>query len=267
MNTLNPFSAINLSGDGVFRGVTLSVPTALVTKLLPPGLALGAQGVTKPETHPVIVSYNELTRAQMSVPSLLPILNYYEYTLGIPYTFIARGGLNHNSPGPYYFMPKLFLNSTLAVIGGVAFWGFHKTPARFNVGDEHFNILTGQGEQLTSLEWEPSGDFMPIAGYPNFEPIREMLDQPLVSQVPPTSGPIFVVSDFDKRWDAARLRPLRTTLTIDEDFVHGCKSFAQCTAGPATTSPGIDRNVLGSYELIAPWRLSMPYLPIMRAWA
>ena len=54
----------------------------------------------------------------MSVPSLLPVLNYNEYTLGIPYSYVASGGLNRNSPGPYYYMPKLFLNSTLAVLDG-----------------------------------------------------------------------------------------------------------------------------------------------------
>jgi hypothetical protein len=87
--------------------------------------------VTPAGTHPVIASFNDLSRAQMSVPSLMPVLNYNEYTLGIPYTYIARGGLNRNSPGPYYYMPKLFLNSTLAVIGGVAFWGFRKIRRSF----------------------------------------------------------------------------------------------------------------------------------------
>jgi hypothetical protein len=267
MNTLNPFSAINLSGDGVFRGVTLAVPKARVEALLPPGLALGPQNVTATGMHPVIASFNDLSRAQMSVPSLLPVLNYNEYTLGIPYTFVARGGLNRNSPGPYYYMPKLFLNSTLAVLGGVAFWGFRKDPAFFHVEDDRFVIRTQSEQTLTSLSWKPSGAFATIDEYPNFEPVRRMLDQPLISQVPPLGGPIYVVSDFDKRWDVATLRPLQTTLTIDEDFVPDCRSFATCTIGNGTTSPGIDRSPLGSYELVAPWRLSMPYLPIMRAWA
>jgi hypothetical protein len=267
MNTLNPFSAINLSGDGIFRGVTLAVPTARVEALLPPGLVLRAQSVTPAGTHPVIASFNDLSRAQMSVPSLMPVLNYNEYTLGIPYTYIARGGLNRNSPGPYYYMPKLFLNSTLAVIGGVAFWGFRKDPAFFHVEDDRFAIRT-QGEQpLTSLSWKPTGAFKPSGDFVNFEPIRKMLDQPLISQVPPIGGPIYVVSDFDRRWDVATVRPLETTLSIEEDFVPDCKSFATCTIGRGTTAPGIDKSVLGSYELVAPWRLSLPYLPIMRAWA
>jgi hypothetical protein len=267
MNTLNPFSAINLGGDGVFRGVTLAVPKARVEALLPPGLALGPQDVTPPGTHPVIASYNDLTRAQMSVPSLLPVLNYNEYTLGIPYSYIARGGLNRNSPGPYYYMPKLFLNSTLAVIGGVGFWGFRKDPAFFHVGDDRFVIRTQREQTLTSLAWTPTGKFKPINEYPNFEPVRRMLDQPLISQVPPLGGPIYVVSDFDRRWEVATVRPLEITITIDEDFVPDCRSFASCTIGRGTTAPGIDESPLGSYELVAPWRLSLPYLPIMRAWA
>ena len=266
MNTLNPFSAINLNGDGVFRGVTLAVPIKSVRALLPPGLVLGNQSVTKVGTHPVIASYNDLTRAQMSIPSLLPVLHYNEYTLGIPYTFIGRNGLNANSPGPYYYMPKLFLNSNLAVLGGIAFWGFTKTPARFDVFADNIVIRDVSEKPMTSLAWTPSGPFKTIAGYRKFEPIRQMLDQPLISQVPPMGGPIFVISDFDKRWDAATIRPLEITLAIDDDFVNGCRSFADCTCGPGTTAPGIDRQALGSYELVAPWRLSLPYLPIMRAW-
>jgi hypothetical protein len=61
--------------------------------------------------------------------------------------------------------------------------------------------------------------------------------------------------------------PTRDDTSIDEDFVPDCKSFATCTIGRGTTAPGIDKSVLGSYELVAPWRLSLPYLPIMRAWA
>ncbi|MEO5818042.1 MAG: acetoacetate decarboxylase family protein [Gemmatimonadaceae bacterium] len=267
MNTLNPFSAINLGGNGVFRGVTLAVPKERVEALLPTGLALGEQSVTPAGTHPVIASFNDLTHAQMSVPSLMPVLNYNEYTLGIPYSYIARGGLNRNSPGPYYYMPRLFLDSMLAVIGGVGFWGFRKVPATFQVDDDRFAIRGDGGQALTSLTWKASGAFKPVSSYPNFEPIRRMLDQRLISQVPPLGGPIFVVSDFDRRWDAATLRPLETTIAIDEDFVPDVKSFASCTVGRGTTSPGIDKSVLGSYELDTPWRLSFPYLPIMREWA
>jgi hypothetical protein len=266
MNTINPFSAINLGGDGVFRGVTLAVPKERVQALLPSGLVLGEQTVTPAGTHPVIASFNDLSHARMSVPSLMPTLNYNEYTLGIPYSYIARSGLNRNSPGPYYYMPKLFLDSMLAVIGGVSFWGFRKVPASFNVDGERFAI-TDSGQALTSLSWTSAGALKPVSSYPNFEPIRSMLDQRLISQLPPLGGPIFVVSDFDRRWEAATLRPLETTLAIDSDFVPDCTSFAQYTVGRGTTSPGIDKSVLGSYELVTPWRLSFPYLPIMREWA
>lgn len=267
MNTINPFNAVNLGGEGVFRGVTLAVPKERVEALLPPGLALGEQTVTPAGTHPVIASFNDLTNARMSVPSLMPTLNYNEYTLGIPYSYITRSGLNRNSPGPYYYMPRLFLDSMLAVIGGVGFWGFRKVPATFNVDDSSFAIRSQGGQALTSLSWKPVAAFKPVSSYPNFEPIRRMLDQRLISQLPPLGGPVFVVSDFDRRWEAATVRPLETSIAIDQDFVPDCTSFATATVGRGTTSPGIDTSVLGSYELVTPWRLSFPYLPIMREWA
>ncbi|MEP6733532.1 MAG: acetoacetate decarboxylase family protein [bacterium] len=269
MNTLNPFSAINLHGDGVFRGVTLAAPIESVESLLPSGLALGDQTVTPKGTHPVIVSFNDLSRAVMSVPTLLPVLNYHEYTLGIPYSYVSRGGMNRNSPGPYYYMPRLYLNSVLAVLGGIGFWGFLKRLASFKVDEEQFIISTETDELLTSLTWKPAGEHRPVGEYAFFEPIRQMLDQPLISQLPPLDGFPFVVSDFDKRWDVATVRPLETTVEIDAAFVPQFRSSVRAQLNGKTlreTARGIDKSPLGSYELVAPWRLGMPYVPLMRAW-
>ncbi len=276
MKTINPFSGINLYGEGVFRGVTLAIPDDVVRPLLPPGLMLGPQDDTRGGTHPVILSYNSLANARMSVPSLVPALTYSEFTLGIPHTYIARGEIDATSPGPYYYMPRLYLNSWWAVFGGIGFWGFPKAYAGFDVGASHFRVRATSGERLTSLTWETDGDPQrPVDSirdiddrYRFFLAVRRMLDQPLVSQVPPQGGPIFVVSDFQRRWDAATMRPLTTTETLEPSFQPNfkMKQGASLDATQSLHSVGIDDNKLGSYELIAPWRLSLPYLPIFPAW-
>lgn len=277
MNTINPFSGINLAGEGIFRGVTLALPFDVVRPLLPNGLLLGTQRDTPAGTHPVILSYNSLTNARMSIPSLMPPLTYHEFTLGVPHTYIARGGdITETSPGPYYYMPRLYLDNWWAVFGGVGFWGFLKTFAEFRVGAAEFSVASTNGDALTSLTWQTDGDPQRSVeairdtddAYRFFLPVKRMLDQPLVSQVPPVGGPIFVVSDFQRRWDAATMRPLSTTETIEPAFqpTFRMKAGAALGARQSTHSPGIDDSKLGSYELIAPWRLSLPYLPVFPEW-
>ena len=85
-----------------------------------------------------------------------------------------------------------------------------------------------------------------------------MLDQPLISAVPATLGPLFVLSDFEKNWGVATIRPMKTALEVDVSFVTGYPCGRYPKEG---WSAGIDESVLGSYELKSPWRLSLPYPP------
>jgi len=261
MTPANPFTAINVNGTGTMRGVTLALPAAKVRAMLPAGLELGAQQVTPPGTHPVILFFHDMFRAQMSVPSLLPNMTYHEHSIGIPFSYLNGRSMTPGVPGPYYFMPKLYLDNFLATLGGIAFWGFAKEMACVNVTRTSYTITTLAGSPVTSLSWkEPQSDaFKPIAGYANFEPVRQMLTQPIISMLPAGMGPFFILSDFDKDWDAATMRPLETRVQVDVEYVPGY----QAGRYPASEwSPGIDASVLGSYELRAPWRLGIPYPPM-----
>jgi hypothetical protein len=86
-----------------------------------------------------------------------------------------------------------------------------------------------------------------------------MLSQPIISMVPASLGPFFILSDFDKNWDVAAVQPIQTGLEVDVEYVPGYGGGRYPVSG---WSPGIDESVLGSYELRAPWRLSIPYPPV-----
>jgi Acetoacetate decarboxylase (ADC) len=261
MNAMNPFSAINLHGEGRMRSLTLALPTDRVRNLLPAGLELGEQAVTPPGTHPVVMLFNDLFRAQMSIPTLLPSLTYHEHTMGVPFAYVTRGGITAHSPGPYYFMPLLFLDSFLAVLGGVSIWGFAKRLASFQVTADRYTFSSTGGQRYASLTWKATGVHRPVRDYDQFEPIRQLLNQPLISMLPGSLGPFFTISDFEKQWDAATIQPLATALEIDLEYVTGFPGGRYPARG---TSPGIDETVLGSYELLTPWRLSLPYPPLAR---
>jgi len=259
MNPFNPYSYVSLNGHGTMRGLTLALPSEQVRQLLPYGLELGAQDVTPAGTHPVVVYFHDMFRAHMSIPSLLPSLTYHEHSLGVPFAYVTqRGQLSATSPGPYYFMPRLHLDSFLATLGGIAYWGYAKRMASFLVDANNYTVSSSRGTPITSLQFQAKGEFRPVEEFPLFAPIRKMLDQPLISMLPAALGPFFVCSNFDKQWSAATMRPMQTQMQIDEAYVPGLLPGAYPAEG---LSPGIDQIALGSYELRAPWRVSMPYPP------
>ena len=258
MNTRNPFDIVNLHGEGTMRGVTLALATARVRDFLPVGLELGEQTVTPPGPHPVVLFYHDMIRATMSIPTLLPNMTYHEHSVGVPFSYISRGSPGNRSLGPYYFMPKLYLDNFLAVVGGTWFWGFAKHPGNFVVTENSYSISSIDGRRLTSLEWESTTAARPIREFPHFEPVRQMLAQPMISMLPAALGPFFFLSTFDKDWEKATVRPLRTALEVDVEYV---PSFSGGRYPHEGRSPGIDESVLGSYELRAPWRLGLLYPP------
>ena len=262
MTPANPFAAINLHGDGTMRGVTLELPTAIVRDLLPAGLELGRQQVTAPGTHPVILFFHDMFRAQMSLPTLLPNMTYHEHSVGVPFSYLSSGSITPGVPGPYYFMPKLYLDNFWATVGGLLFWGFAKEMASVTVTEKNYAVNSLAGQSLTSLTWKPpkQKEFSPIAEYANFEPVRQMLTQPIISMLPAAMGPFFILSDFDKDWSVATVRPIETCVEVDVAYVPGYAAGRYPASG---WSPGIDSSVAGSYELRAPWRLSLPYPPLL----
>ncbi len=256
----NPFAAINLHGDGNIRGVTLALPLDRVRDFLPAGLELGPQDVTPAGTHPVVLFFQDLFHAHMSVPMLLPNMTYHEHTFGIPFTYLSRDSITPGYPGPYYYMPKLYLDDFQATLGGRLVWGLAKEMASFQVTADRCTITSLAGQRMTSLTWKPiegpDAAYRPLADFPHFEPVRQMMNQPLINMVPAAIGPFFLLADFDKNWEVASIRPMQTAVEVDVDYVTG---YAVGRYPQAGWFPGIDQSVLGSFELRAPWRLSLPY--------
>ncbi len=257
----DPFSLINVNAESTMRGVTLALPSDRVRTLLPSGLELGAQDLTPPGTHPVTLFFNDMIRVQANIPGIWPAQTYREHILGIPYTYLTKGSLMPGKPGPYYYMPKLYLDNLSAVAGGRLFWGFSKDMASFQVTGDRYSVYAQNGHRVTSLAWEPAQEnYRPVSEYPLFAPVRQMLSQPNISMLPLAYGPFFFRSDFDRDWDTATLCPQRTAVDVDVSYVTGYDSGRYPASG---WTPGVDESMLGSYVLRTYWRLSIPYLPFL----
>ena len=96
--------------------------------------------------------------------------------------------------------------------------------------------------------------------YPFFESYCKAGDgimvQPLIGMLPAAMGPVFVCSNWDKKWDDAVIRPLTTSVRIAREIVPALP----CGRFPAEgRAPGIDRSPIGAFELKARWRLGLIY--------
>jgi hypothetical protein len=254
MPWLAPWSAIELVGDGVMRAVPITLPIETVRSFLPYTLELGEQTMTPPGTHPVVMFFQEMVRAHMTIPSLLPNMTYLEYVLSVPFARVSMGGMGSRSP--LQFMPKLYLSEWLPTAGGLFFWGFAKEMAHYHVTNRRIAISDFDGSPLVSLDYEPTGDYQPQGEYPLFGPLRGIMSEPLVSQLPAAMGPFLACSNYDKDWSRAVLRPIETEVTVYQSFVPNLPTGRFGSGGKSIT-----RSPLGSVEIKAPWRLTMLYPP------
>jgi hypothetical protein len=213
-----------------------------VCGLLPAGLRLGEQGVTPAGTHPVIFQFHDFVNCQWSLPTWLQPMQFHEQTVGIPFTYLDAGG-------PYFFMPKLYLDDLWVQLNGRFWWWFDKELAAVKRTGHCYTVTNLSGRRLVSLDWSADGGdgYLPAAGFSVFEALRQLLDQTLISAFPAAS-PYFSLTDFDRNWNLGKVRPLRTVLDVDPAYMPGFSggSFSAASA---------------SYEFSAPWWLSLPYGP------
>ncbi|HLY16923.1 MAG TPA: acetoacetate decarboxylase family protein [Bryobacteraceae bacterium] len=229
-------------GDGLTRGVILALPRAHVCALLPAGLRLGDHNVTPAGTHPVIFQFHDFVNCQWSFPTWLQPMQFHEQTVGIPFTYLDAGG-------PYFFMPKLYLDDLWVQLNGRFWWGFDKEMAAVQRTTSRYAVNNLSGRRIVSLDWTTDGEdsYLPAARSPVFEPFRRLLDQTLISAFPAAS-PCFSLTDFDRNWNLGKVRPLRTVLDVDPAYMPGFSGGHFPAEGAA-------------YEFSAPWWLSLPYSP------
>jgi hypothetical protein len=244
-------------GNGVTRCVVLALPSRKVRALLPDGLELLEQNVTPPGTHPLIFLFHGFSECQFSFPTLLRSMNFHEQTAGIPFTRVRHSEGPYAGPGPYYFMPKLYLDDILVMLGGIFWWGFSKELASVDSGANRYAVTSLTGHFLASLNWRVDGDVAsrPVAEDAEFESTRAMMSQRLISMYPPGVRPVYCLSDFDRRWHLAKVRPIDCVLEVASDYMRGFAGGHFETS--ALRVP--DEFIVCSFELSAPWWLSPPY--------
>ncbi|WP_146158207.1 hypothetical protein [Enhygromyxa salina] len=223
------------------------MPTHVVEDLLPHGMVLGPQEFTPTGTHPITMWFYDMFQMHMNIPTPLPSMSYNEHVVGIPYVHTTRSLINPICSGPFFYMATLRLNSWLAIFGGRLFWGFEKNFGDITTSNGRFFVWDPSSHApMVSLIYEPTGPYWPVDEFPKFRHMYALLQQPLISMLPGGLGPVFVASEFARRWQTATIQPLRASMKIYQSYVTGLPTG---TFPPTGMTKSIEESAFGSFSL------------------
>ena len=238
-----------LEGHCHGRFAFFSTDSQFLQTLLPDDLVLAPQSYSPPGQHPHLLMFNDtwlksnlnLERIAAASDSILN-LHYNEFIVMLPYVQFKEPP--YDEKGPYCYLPVLYLDSLLAVLGGRLFWEFNKEMAQFTVDPGSFNVIAENGTNpLVSGVSLMAGFLQPDKSIANFQTIAPILELPVIEH-----GPYGYVSSVYKIFfENQDISP--TGLDVNN-------SSCQYMPPGLLTSPAITENPLGSFLLDYDWKLS-----------
>jgi hypothetical protein len=238
-----------LEGHCQGRFAFFSAASDFLQSLLPDDLVLAPQQYTPEGQHPLLLMFNDtwlksnlnLERIAAASDSVLN-LHYNEFIVMLPYVQFKEP--QYNDKGPYCYLPVLYLDSVLAVLGGRLFWEFNKQMAGFSVEALAFSVTaeTG-GNPILSGSTPIMGLLEPNDSIPNFQTITPILQLPVIEH-----GPYGYVSSVYKIFFE--------NIDIAPAAIAVSNSACQFMPSGLITSPAITENPLGSFLMDYDWKLS-----------
>lgn len=246
---MQPFSFTELVGLFTGHLAVFAVAKERAEAALALGMSLAPQAITPPSMHPMLVWFGRQEGVHLTRLRALPgfPLDYSEVILGVP--FVHR---EEASGGPRLHLCQLFLDSAMAVIGGLSLWGFPKKMARMERDSRRFAARTAMtGARILECVTRPLGESAPLSSMRGAEEIGSLLAQPLIEATMAGFGPGKVGSTFTWDLDHAIASPARARLSLGE-------IFSPSIAGDHDVTP-LDERGLGALQITSRWRLSLPY--------
>lgn len=213
--------------------------------MLPGELELAPQTTTPDGTHPVFFIFGRHTHVHSHL-SRWPEMNYLEFVLGVPCVQWKSSKTKYR--GPYFFMPRLFLDSIPPILLGWLY-GLAKKLSRVHMGDGDYKVDSLiRNERIVSGQFKAYGQPGSPSRFPFFKTVAELLQQPFVGQTP--LG-FYRCSRFDWNFEQASVQPLEAEMEIAKPFRPGLP------VGPFSAK-GIDESPLGAFRIETHWKLSVP---------
>ncbi len=238
-----------LEGHCLGRFAFCSVASEFLQTLLPDELVLAPQQYTPTGLHPLLLMFNNtwlkpnLNLERIATEANIGLgLNYFEFIVMLPY--VQFKDQKYNDKGPYCFLPILYLNSILAVLGGRIFWEFNKQMAEFSVQPSEFTVMEEAGDNpMLSGVTLFAGFLQPEKSVSNFQAITPILQLPVIEH-----GPYGYVSSIYKI--------AFENIDISPSGVDVSNLSCQFMPSGLTSSPAITENPLGAFQMDYDWKLS-----------
>ncbi len=230
-----PWSSLYGMAQTSGANAVFGLPAADVAKTLPKGLELAPQTLTGPGQHPIIILFGWQDRVR---PNIFPGgVDYKEFIIAVPYVQHADPKLRKQVPGPFIYMPRLYLNKDFPIWLGVYGYGYKKEKARIMADEDSYevrNIKTGA--PIISATYTAAGPTGSEMEYPKFKLTREPYSLPMISWN--LLG--WQYSFYDFALGQARIQPVSMSIKIYNNEAAGLPAGLH-------QIPGIQANGLGGF--------------------
>lgn len=210
-NSQWPWSSVFGMAQTTGASVVVPFPRDVVQKLLPSGLELDKQDITKSDEHPVILLF---ARQRDVRPNQLPFgMNYCEFICAVPW-------VRHTDPSlqalpPLIVPTKLYLDSLPPILLGIYGYGFPKERAAMHVDMDTYIIRDAKtDEEIISCSFERTGPKTRAHALPFFDKVRDGYEMAMVTH---NRLGQWQYSVYDFSLGQAELEPLKMEIRISSD--------------------------------------------------
>ncbi|MGH8517432.1 MAG: FAD-dependent oxidoreductase, partial [Panacagrimonas sp.] len=250
-----PWSAMYGMAQTSGASALFALPRDIVQGMLEPGLTLAPQDLAPAGQHPVLLLFGWQSDVR---PNRVPFGGgrYMEFIVSVPFVQHAHPRLHERCPGPFIYMPRLYLDQLFPTLLGIWGYGYNKTLATIQADQTDYTVYRRSTQSaLISASYQATGATGAETDFPNFSLTRKPYALPLISR---TRFGQWHYSFYDFALGQALIQPIEMTIKVYSREVGGLP--------PGTyTVPSIQKQGLGAFFITTDATISNPLQSAMLA--
>lgn len=213
-----PWSAMYGMAQTSGASAVMALPSEAVQAMLDPGLQLAAQDMTGPDQHPVLLLFGWQNDVR---PNRVPFGGgkYMEFIVSVPFVQHKSASLHARCPGPFIYMPRLFLDQLFPTLLGIWGYGYNKELATIRGDQTDYTVFRRNTQTaLISCSYRATAPTGSEVDFPHFRVTRKPYALPLVSR---TRFGQWHYSFYDFALGQALIQPIEMTIKVYSKDVGG----------------------------------------------